>query len=158
MEKIVTLKSIEQSEQVGLYSICINGGQSEFEKFLDTFKNNSKVSRDFQFILLAIQKIMAVGALERFFRPEGKMSDNMAALAIDSRKLRLYCLRVSDHVLVVGNGGVKSTATYEEDPILNGYVCDLQAFDKMLTDLQKQGVVSITKTIITNIDAIQLNL
>ena len=46
------------------------------------------------------------------------MNDHVSALAIDSRKLRLYCLRISDQILILGNGGVKTTRTYEEDPKL----------------------------------------
>lgn len=77
----------------------------------------------------------------------------LAALAIDSRQLRLYCLRISDQILILGNGGVKSTRTYEEDPKLLGYVIDLQAFDKALTEAQKKGSVRIEKNMITNIES-----
>jgi len=152
--KDVTLKTIEQSDNVCLYSICFDGNeQSEFEKFLSTFKNNGTYNRDFNIILLALEKIIAKGALERLFRIEGKMSDNVSALAIDSRKLRLYCLRISDQILILGNGGVKTTRTYEEDPKLMGYVVDLQAFDKALTEAQKNGTVLIEKNMITNIES-----
>jgi hypothetical protein len=82
----------------------------------------------------------------------------MAALAIDSHRLRLYCLRISDQILIIGNGGIKTTATYQQDPVLNGYVCDLQAFDAILEDMQKNGSVTIERTIITNIDNIKLTL
>lgn len=44
-------------------------------------------------------------ALERYFRYEGKMSDNVVALPTFRTSLRLYCLRMSDSVLIVGNGG-----------------------------------------------------
>ncbi|SNU03293.1 hypothetical protein SAMN06298211_101479 [Prevotellaceae bacterium MN60] len=152
--KEVTLKTIEQSDNVCLYSICFDGSeQSEFENFLATFKNNGTYNRDFNIILLALEKIIAKGALERLFRIEGKMSDNVAALAIDSKQLRLYCLRISDQILILGNGGVKSTRTYEEDPKLMGYVIDLQAFDKALAEAQKNGTVRIEKNMITNIDS-----
>ncbi len=93
----VSLKIIEQSEQVGMFSICFdNNEESEFEKFLNEFKDNATYNKDFNVILLALSKIIEKGALERFFRNEGKMSDNVKALAIDSHKLRLYCLRISD--------------------------------------------------------------
>jgi hypothetical protein len=36
---------------------------------------------------------------------------------------------MSDQVLIVGNGGVKNTKTYEENEELSGYVMDLQKFD-----------------------------
>ena len=81
------------------------------------------------------------------------MSDNVAALSIDSRKLRLYCLRISDQILILGNGGAKLTRTYKEDTELSGYVMDLQKFDKVLIEAQKNGTVTIEKNIITDIQS-----
>ncbi len=152
--KEAVLKTIEQNDNVCLYSICFEGSElSEYEKFLNEFKDNATYNRDFNIILLALSKIIDRGALERFFRIEGKMSDNVAALAIDSRSLRLYCLRISDQVLILGNGGVKSTRTYEEDPKLLGYVTDLQSFDKALLEAQRRGRVRIEKNVITDIES-----
>jgi hypothetical protein len=54
--KEVKLKTIEQSDNVCLYSICFDGSEeSEFEKFLATFKDNGKHNRDFSIILLALR-------------------------------------------------------------------------------------------------------
>jgi len=148
-----TLKTIEQNDNVSLYSICFDGNdESEYEKFLQKFKDNAKLNYDFQIILLALEKIIDKGALERFFRVEGRMSDRVAALSIDSRKLRLYCLRISDQILIVGNGGVKTTRTYQEDEILSGYVLDLQKFDELLVLAQKNGSISIEKNLIVGIE------
>lgn len=137
-----------------MFSICFDGSEeSEFEKFLNEFKDNATYNRDFNVILLALSKIIDKGALERFFRNEGRMNDNVKALAIDSRKLRLYCLRISDQILILGNGGVKATRTYQEDSKLSGYVMDLQSFDKVLLKAQKSGKVTIEKNMITDIQS-----
>lgn len=151
--KTVNLKTIEQNDNVSLYSICFNGNDlSEYEDFLMKFKDNSTLNQDFQRILLALEKIIDRGALERFFRIEGKMNDRVSALAIDSRKLRLYCLRISDQILIVGNGGVKTTRTYQEDETLSGYVMDLQRFDELLKQAQQNGSITIEKNMIVGID------
>ena len=137
-----------------MFSICFDGSEvSEFEKFLNEFKDNATYNKDFNVILLALSKIIDKGALERFFRNEGRMNDNVKALAIDSRKLRLYCLRISDQILILGNGGVKDTRTYQEDSKLSGYVMDLQTFDKVLLKAQKSGKVTIEKNMITDIQS-----
>lgn len=152
--KETVLKTIEQNDNVCLYSICFDGSKlSEYEKFLSEFKDNATYNRDFNIILLALSKIIDKGALERFFRIEGKMSDNVGALAIDSRSLRLYCLRISNQILILGNGGVKTTRTYEDDPKLLGYVTDLQSFDKALLEAQRRGKVRIEKNVITDIES-----
>ena len=151
--KEARLKILEQTDNVSLYSICFDGNAiSEYESFVQKFKDDATLNTDYKNIILALEKIVAVGAFERFFRPEGKMSDRVAALSIDSRKLRLYCLRISDQILIVGNGGRKDTRTYEESSELSGYVMDLQAFDKMLAEAQKAGSVTIEKNIITGIE------
>lgn len=150
----VTLKTIEQNDNVGMFSICFDHSEvSEFEKFLNEFKNNATYNKDFNIILLALSKIIDKGALERFFRNEGKINDNVKALAIDSRKLRLYCLRISDQILILGNGGVKTTRTYQESETLSGYVMDLQTFDRALLKAQKSGKVTIEKNMITDIQS-----
>lgn len=159
MAKQTTIKTIEQNNNVSLYSICFNGDElSEYEKFLTMFKDNARLNRDFQTILLALAKIVEVGALERFFRNEGRMNDNLCALSIDSRRLRLYCLRISDQILIVGNGGEKTTKTYQEDEILSGYVMDLQKFDELLKQAQKSGTISIENNVITGIDTATFEL
>lgn len=151
--KTINLKTIEQNDNVSLYSICFNGSDvSEYEDFLMKFKDNSTLNYDFQRILLALEKIIDRGALERFFRIEGKKNDRVSALAIDSRKLRLYCLRISDQILIVGNGGVKTTRTYQENEQLSGYVMDLQRFDELLKQAQQNGSITIEKNMIVGID------
>lgn len=153
------LKVIEQNENVSLYSICFDGDElSEFEKFLTTFKDNATLNRDFQIILLALAKIIERGALERFFRIEGRMNDQVCALSIDSKRLRLYCLRISDKILIVGNGGEKTTRTYQEDELLSGYVMDLQKFEELLTIAQQNGNITIENNIITGIETTTFNL
>ena len=81
------------------------------------------------------------------------MNDNVKALAIDSRRLRLYCLRISDKILILDNGGIKNTRTYQEDEKLSGYVMDLQTFDRVLVKAQKSGKVTIEKNMITDIQS-----
>lgn len=152
--KEVTLKTLEQTDNVSLYSICFDGNAlSEYESFVQKFKDDATLNNDYKNILLALEKIVAVGAFERFFHPEGKMNDRVTALSIDSRKLRLYCLRISDQILIVGNGGVKATRTYQQSDELSGYVMDLQQFDKLLKEAQKDGSITIEKNVITGIES-----
>lgn len=151
--KTAELKIIAQSENVTLYSICFDGNQeTEFDKFLTKFKDNATVNHDFRTILLALEKIVGNGALERYFRLEGKANDNVCALAIDSKQLRLYCLRISDQILIAGNGGLKVTRTYQESEELSGYVMNLQQFDKLIKQAQAEGTITIEGNILTGIE------
>ncbi len=153
------LEIVEQSELVSLYSIKFNGEDvTEFEKFLQTFKDNAELNVDFQRIVYAVSKILTNGALERYFRPEGKFNDGVCAIPIESGQLRLYCLRMSDQILIVGNGGVKTTRTYNEDPILSGYVLDLQKFERLIESGVRNGSLSIEEKEIVGIEGKTFNL
>ena len=153
VKKKTTVELISTSEKVSLYSISFEkDGTTEFEKFVTEFEMNASYNRDYQRIIAALQAILGIGALERFFRPEGKMSDNVNALPIESGKLRLYCLRISDQIVILGNGGVKNVRTYEEDPKLYGYVLDLQRFEKILNENIAQGLVSIEEKELSGVE------
>lgn len=152
-ERTIKLEPVKTSEMASLYTIIFeNDDMSEFSKFLNRFKDNGKLQRDYQLILYALKKILENGVLERYFRREGKYSDRVCALPIDSGKLRLYCLRLSDKILILGNGGIKATLTYNEDSELNGYVMDLQQFDILLKEAEKDGTIQIEETSITGAD------
>ena len=131
-----------------MFTIIFNGEkQSEFEKFVEKFRGDAVRNTDLRIILNQIELMMSAGAfLERRFRPEGKMKDNVAALPVFKNSLRLYCLRMSDSVLIVGNGGIKNSKTYEECEDLNGYVINLQKLDALLKADIMAGVVRIEKT------------
>lgn len=151
--KRTTVELMSESEKVSLYSISFEmDGTTEFEKFVDEFELNATFNRDYQRILAALQAILRMGALERFFRPEGSMRDNVQAIPVESGRLRLYCLRISDQIVILGNGGVKMTRTYEQDPRLYGYVLDLQRFERILQDNIEKGYVRIQEKVLTGIE------
>jgi hypothetical protein len=153
MKKRTTLELVEQSEKVSLYSISFAMDRTtEFERFLSKFEEEASLNTDYQKILYALSIILNKGALERYFRPEGNMNDNLCALPIESGRLRLYCLRISDEILILGNGDVKRSETYEEDARLYGYALDLQKFDKLLRQDIEDGIVTIEEKELTNID------
>lgn len=83
------------------------------------------------------------GALERYLRPEGKFKDNVFALPIEDTDLRLYVIRISDNILILGNGGIKKTRKYNEDPELNRIVEQLQSIDCLLKTMEKLGLIQI---------------
>ena len=66
--------------------------------------------------------------------------------------MRLYCLRISEQIVILGNGGVKSTRTYEEDSRLYGYVLDLQRFENILDENVAKGYVRIEERELNGID------
>ena len=153
MKKKTTLELVEQSERVSLYSISFEKDRlTEFERFIQKFEEEASFNTDYQKIIYALSIILDKGALERYFRPEGAAGDDLCALPIESGKIRLFCLRISDEILILGNGDIKETRTYEEDTRLYGYALDLQKFDKLLRKDLEDGVVTIEERQLTNVD------
>lgn len=154
-----SILSLEQTENAGLFTIIFeDDNQSEFLKFVNKFKDDAVRKNELRIILNQIDTMLIKGFEERRFRPEGKMSDGVAALPVYKSGLRLYCLRLSDCVLIVGNGGVKGTKTYQEDEDLNGYVINLQKLDALLKSDIRNGIVRIEKTNIIGVDEKEYDL
>ena len=143
------LRLVKSTESCTMYSIqFLSEDQSEFEKFYAKFKEESVYNEDFERLLNIIGRIADIGAFERFFRPEGKMNDRVCALPVLKSRLRLYCVRLSDKILILGNGGVKTTRTYNEDDALKGYVINLQNFDKLIKEGVDNGSIVVTENTI----------
>ena len=153
----VELFLIKDGENCTIYTLqFLRDVESEFEKFITKFRDDAEYSEDYAHIAAFITRIARTGALERYFRIEGKMGDSLVALPVISSKLRLYCLRLSDKILVLGNGGVKNTRRYEDDPVLNGYVMTLQKFEELLKQEVANGNVNITESTIETDDIFDL--
>lgn len=137
------------TEKTDIYTIRLNEEKdTEFNKFLIMFKDSEDeyLKGDLDRIIRAIEKISENGALESYFRNEGLFKDRVCAIPLlieprDKTKhgtLRLYCIRVSDSLLIVGGGGLKVTDKYEADENLESKVKTLQAIDNELMKLERQ--------------------
>lgn len=142
----IDLVLVNETDNCTIYTIQFQTeSETEFEKFYNKFKDEAVYNPDLMRIVGFINKVAQEGAFERLFRPEGKMSDHVVALPVITSKLRLYCLRLSDKILILGNGGVKNSRTYNEDDTLSGYVITLQDFEKWLKEGQQKGIVTISE-------------
>lgn len=129
MKHSIFVELFEQHEKTTFYTIRFHDEEeSETKAFFSKF-DNDKFADDIDIILTVIDKIGEVGAEERRFRLEG---GNVKAIPLTSSGLRLYLYRISDEVVILGNGGHKQTATYQEDPLLNKHVETIRAVGNML--------------------------
>jgi len=147
----ISIVPFEEYANVNFYSIVIdNNINSEIEDFLNKIENINE--NDAAKIVGALDTIGHRGAHERYFRYEGKASDNVFALPahyLIETDLRLYLLRYSESLLILGNGGVKKTNTYQEDPYLNKCVTVLQKADEQIKNLVDSGEIVISGKTIT---------
>ena len=149
--RLVEFVPFKFTDEAEIYSIRIdNKENTEFQEFMINFKNTSDcyLECDFNRIIASVNTMLDKGALERFFRIEGQYIDRIYALplyAVPRKKqehgtLRVYCIRISDRLLILGGGGIKTTRTYENDEILSEKVHTLQSIDKALQTLESAGI------------------
>ena len=124
MKQKYTIELVEEHDAVNFYSIRLDEEElSELERFFEKFPIGCEYDDEIDIIIAWLDKIGETGALERYFRPEGRYGDGVGVIPIDvGNKLRLYCLRISDKILVFGNGGIKDADSWQNSGTLAPYV------------------------------------
>ena len=155
MERRYSVELIEEHEKVNFYSIHLDGEElSELERFFDKFPEGCEYDEEVDTILAWIDKIAEKGALERYFRPEGRYGDGVGVIPIDvGNKIRLYCLRPTDKVLIFGNGGVKDSDSWQNSKVLAPYVQLLTETSRFVKSRLRDGkIILMDKELIGNLD------
>ena len=140
MKRKIELILYETHEKVTFYTYqYVDEDSSEFDKFFDQ-NDTDEFKDDIDLILSWIDKIGKEGAHDRYFRPEiGKLM----ALPLDTSKLRLYTFKISEGIVILGNGAEKNTRTFNENPILNAHVKNLLSIGSILSTQIKNGKISV---------------
>ena len=103
-----------------IYSVCMEGDEATvFEKFVE---DNIEVYRDELVDIYNRLRFIGneSGAREQYFKlNEGRPGDMVAALYdCPDKRLRLYCIRLSKVVLILGGGGRKLVRAWQDDETL----------------------------------------
>jgi len=156
VKRYFEIKNYIQGKKAKIYTIYENGESlSETDKFFMRFKDVPKFKKDIEIIVKWIRKISNEGVLERHFRPE----DEGVAIPIETSKLRLYGYRINDQILVLGNGGEKSSNLVKDSPdafphfqLINSlaFIVDLNKSKKKLIVSQDQLIGDLTFFITTH--------
>lgn len=121
--------------QTSIYSVYIEeDGKTLFDKFIE--ENISAFNLEIKDI---VQRLLTIGnktgAREQFFKiNEGMPGDGVCALYDDpNSKLRLYCIRYGNDIVILGGGGFKpkTIRALQEDK-------KLEAENYFLRDLSKE--------------------
>lgn len=117
----------DESERVSFYSVRWEDTElSEMDKFLIRMKSISAVKRPLQELLNLILNVIGdtYGASEEFFNrfennvtalpPHGTVKISQVQLNYKGCPLRLYCLVLSEEVVVLFNGGIKDSRSVQE--------------------------------------------
>lgn len=154
MTQRYSIELIEEHEAANFYSVHLNEEElSELERFFEKFPEGSSFDEDVDTIIAWLDKIGETGALERYFRYEGRFGDGVSAIPIETSNLRLYCIRLSDRILIFGNGGVKDCASWQESETLAEYVEILVDTSRFISSRLANGTLyMVDKEIIGNLN------
>jgi hypothetical protein len=133
-----------KGEAGSIYTIKFaHESESELDKFLSDPDNKS--CEEFSALEARLMYMAdASGFSAKFFKPEGTKMDALCAFHIDNKSLRLFCLRWPNNVLlIIGNGGIKNTRTYQENPKLKKAAEVLQKIDAELERLIKNNEIIV---------------
>jgi len=135
---------------------------NETDKFLEKYGNKREYTEDIKKLvqLLLVQIGDKYGADLAFFdRQENlatalpphknKVTRNIKEILLDNQ-LRLYCLRLSDQVVVLFNGGVKlpNTTAHQDSPELYTKFREAQSFaKKILRELDDEMIIAADRVI-----------
>lgn len=147
--KIIKLSEFSYCK-VKFYSIILDGEEqveenSEFYNFLERMEKEVAYENDLSNLLVWIETIGTLyGALEKLFRHEGIDSDTSAlpppanfqkAHEIEVNDLRLYCLRASESVVFLFNGGIKTAFEAKDCPNVGNYIKTANRITKKINSL-----------------------
>jgi hypothetical protein len=146
--EIVKLDSLS-GDSAGIYTILLEGETfTLFEKFLN--ENVALFKSEISDILQRLNTIAnKTGARESFFKTkEGRPGDGVCALYdIPGSKLRLYCIRFGQELIILGGGGPKpkSIRALQEDNKLKDENFQLREIAKRIMLAQKEKELWFSK-------------
>jgi len=122
MNRFASIVQVSKLKKITYYSVHFDDKQvNEFEDFINKHANDSEIEEEYADLIGWIYKLGEdVGALRHYFRPE-KRADALPPPAkfieIDyTENLRLYCMRISKSIVILFNGGIKTTNTAQQCP------------------------------------------
>jgi len=140
------LKHITTFKKVTYYSLTVNDEEkSLFEMFVDTY-NHSDRHDDFVNINRILGEMGNLhGARSRYFRSENE-AQALPTFEVTNPKgvLRLYCTVLSENVVILFNGGIKTTQKAQDCPNVSAHFRLAIGFSKKLNEaiISKDIVIS----------------
>lgn len=164
MKNFVTIHLFKVFDKVNYYTFWVEGRpQAEADAFFSRFEDDPSVAHDLNLLVAWISEIgQRRGARARYFRFENDASALpppariMAELGDDYCRLRLYCVRLSDEVVILANGGLKSGRTVQDSPDLFAKFRFANKMADQLLELITSGELQIVGKQILNVDQLEL--
>lgn len=147
------LKRLERysGEKASLYTVMVEAVDStittKFEQFLEKCRNTHQVA-----LMDILRRLTSLGNMtgctENFFKlNEGLNADDLVCALYDvpEANLRLYCIRLSDQITILGSGGPKTTRTWQEDKDLEKEVHSMMDTSAIIRTKIRNGSLKISE-------------
>lgn len=144
--KLVYLTNLS-GKKASVYSIVTSESQHAFlDRFIMEYQKEF-----FQDLLSIVARLRSIGhvtgAVSTYFKlDEGlEWNDQVCALYdIPDRHLRLYCIRLSEQIVIVGNGGPKNVRAWQDDPRLAREVTEMMHYSGIIRTRLKDNTLRIS--------------
>jgi hypothetical protein len=147
----------DEGREVTFYTIRKDGArETETDKFFLKFEHAPQYKESLQELTAFILDAMGdhLGAREEFFRFENAASAfppppwAVRNLSFDFQgyPLRLYCMRLSSKLVILMNGGVKTSQAAQESKDLSMKLIEANAFAKAIARALNEKVIWIDRT------------
>lgn len=164
MKNFVTIRLFKTFQRVAYYTFLVEGReQSETDAFFTRFENEFALANDLNLLVAWIQEIgQNRGAQNRYFRFENDAAALpppariMAELGSNYCQFRLYCIRLSDEIVILANGGQKTSQTVQNSPQLMAHFRFANKMAQQLTELIKSGELVLDGKQIIGLETIEL--
>jgi hypothetical protein len=128
---------------------------SETDKFFEKFRNDERLKGPLKELAVFLESVIAnkYGAREDFFRfenmanalpPSGEYKVEKVNISYNNFPLRLYCLRISDSLVILFNGGEKTAATAQRGKTSMAFI-EANKFAKRILEAIKLKDIIISK-------------
>jgi hypothetical protein len=143
--KLVYLTHLS-GDKASVYSIMTDEKKGVFlDHFIEEYKSDH--TQDLLNIIGRLKSIgNTAGALAIYFKQdEGLEWDDLVCALYDipDKHLRLYCIRLNENIIVVGNGGPKNVRAWQEDAKLSKEVKEMMHYSKIIRTKLKDGSLRI---------------
>jgi len=145
VNEIVIIEEFKRYKHVTFYTIRYDDSElSETDKFIKRFLEEETVYKDdLDDILNWINEIGIRGLKYINLRAE----NDAYALPpyTESSNLRLFCIKITNSIILLGNGGIKSSQTVQESNDLSMKFHDINRFSKSINEAIRSGNLIVDK-------------
>lgn len=157
MNTFATIREVKiHCKKVRFYTVTfIDKPRSEFFDFVTNHENRKEIAPEYGDIMEWIQLRIGdrKGAIRDFFRKEDKANalppyPEIIAMEADmeySVDLRLYCYRISDHIVFLFNGGIKTTRFAEDCGVVGDHYRNANKLTLAIKSAIDDGHIKLNK-------------